>query len=434
MTKIISGALLILISCSAFAQKQQQIYSTTLDAATAQPLPFVHIVVKSSGRGLMSNDRGSFVLSLNESVMADTLLFSCIGYELTHVAVSDIVNEPSGVMLQPKSFELDEVVVFPLQPEEYIQRAVDKIPDNNASAPSVSSGYYSELMSENNQFLKYDEAVTDTWVPAIGDEEKAHTSILHARTAKDLAEWQFMRDHVERKEKKRARKRAKRGEEEVKEVVEDDASTGVVGASFGGPSQILTSDPTRNLETFMQSENFKKFNYQFEPQVAYGHRKLMVISFEQRRQIDQAKASGKIYLDMDTDAIVAVEYTGRFSIPTVLKPVLFAMGYGIKDPEYSSMVHYREHDGRWYVNSVHREIEIKVTKKYMWHKNEKAVFDIDQTYTVHELSTDNVQPIAESLRMTSEKTMVEQAQFKDDGFWDTYTTVRPQKLASYLNQ
>lgn len=432
MTQLFSGALLILISCSAFAQKQE-FRSTTLDAATSEPLPFVHIVLKNSGRGLMSNDHGSFVLSLNESMKDDTLLFSCIGYELARVAVADVVNQADGIMLQPKSFELEEVVVFPLLPEEYIQRAVDKIPDNYAASPSLSNGYYSELMSENNQFLKYDEAVTNTWVPAIGEEDKAHTSILHARTAKDLAEWQFMRDHLEKKEKKRARKRARRGEEEVTEKDEDDPGTGVVGTNFGGPSQILTSDPTRNPEAFMQSKNFKKFNYQFEPQVGYGDRKLMVISFEQRRQIEQTKTHGKIYLDMDTDAIVAIEYTGRFSIPTVLKPVLFAMGYGIKDPEYNSMVHYREHNGRWYVNSVHREIEINMTKKYMWHKNEKAKFDIEQTYSVHERNTDNPQPIKEPLRMTGDKTLVEQAQFTDEGFWDTYTTVRPQKLAMYLN-
>ncbi len=433
MTKIFSALILIFIFGNAFAQKQQQISSTTLDAATLQPLPFVHIVLKNSGRGLMSNDQGSFVVPLSESIAADTLLFSCIGYKLSRVAVSDFINEPNGIMMQPKSFELDEVVVFPLLPEEYIQRAVDKIAENNAATPSLSHGYYSELMSENNQFLKYDEAVTDTWVPAIGEEDKAHTSILHARTARDLVEMQFMRERINQKQKKQALKRAKQSDDDVHVEIGDESSTQVVGTNFGGPSQVLTSDPTRDHEDFMKKEYFKKFNYQFEPQVAYGNRKLMVISFEQRRQIEQSKANGKIYIDMDTDAIVAVEYTGRFSIPTVLKPVLFAMGYGIDDPEYSSMVHYREHNGRWYVNSVHREIEINMTKKYLWHKNEKATFDIEQTYTVHELKTDNAQPIKESLRMTSEKTLVEQAQFKDKSFWDTYTTVRPQKLATYLN-
>lgn len=434
MNKIVSGIIIMLISSSAFAQKEQEFNSTTRDAATGQPLPFVHIVLKNSGRGLMSNDHGSFVLPVSDTILADTLLFSCIGYELARVAVSDVVNEPDGIMLQPKSFELDEVVVFPLRPEEYILRAVEKIPVNNAAEPSLSNGYYSELMSENDRFLKYDEAVTDTWVPAIGGKDTAHTSILHARTAKDLVEMQFMRERIEQKQKKKARKRAKRSNDDASVEVGDDTSTEVVSTNFGGPSQILTSDPTRNLEAFMKSENFKKFDYQFEPHVAYGNRKLMVISYKQRRQIDQSKTKGKIYLDMDTDAIVAIEYTGRFSVPTILKPVLFAMGYGIDDPVYSAMVHYREHNGRWHVNSVHREIEINMTKKYLWHKNEKAKFDIEQTYTVHELKTEDAQPIKKSLRMTKDKTLVEQAQFSDESFWDSYSTVRPQKLAVYLNQ
>jgi hypothetical protein len=96
------------------------------------------------------------------------------------------------------------------------------------------------------------------------------------------------------------------------------------------------------------------------------------------------------------------------------------------------MVHYREQDGRWHVNNVQREVQVNLTKKYMWKKNEHADFDIEQTYVVQQLKTHSVEPIEESLRMTGSDTMTKQARFKDDAFWNSFATVRPQKLETYL--
>ncbi len=52
---------------------------------------------------------------------------------------------------------------------------------------------------------------------------------------------------------------------------------------------------------------------------------------------------------------------------------------------------------------------------------------------VSELETDNVQPFAKELRVDSNKSMTEQAQHKDPGFWDSYTPVRPKRLEAYTH-
>jgi hypothetical protein len=434
MLKVLSLALLVVVTTFSFAQETQLLQGTTKDAETGLPIPFVSIILKENGRGLMSNDRGSFQLTISEVMLSDSLLFSCIGYELRSLPVSKLAGMNSEIKLKAKTFELDEVVVFPLLPEEYIRKAVEKIKDNYANAPSLSKGYYTELMSENKQFLKYEEAVTNTWVPAIGDTVKTHTSVLHARMAKDLVELQFMKEKREKQEAKQAKKNAKKKAKSGEEDTSSETSKEIVSANFGGPSQVLASDPVRSHDAFMKPENFKKFVYQFEPQVAFGDKKLMVISFDQKKQIDNMRTNGRVYIDMDSDAIVAIEYAGHFNIPTALKPVLFAMGFGITDPTFNSMVHYREVNGRWYVSSVKRDVQAELTKKYMFSKNETSSFDVEQTYSVQELNTTSAAPIAEKLRMTTDKTMTEQAQFKVASFWNTYSTVRPQKLETYLQQ
>lgn len=432
MHKLLLAAL-FLFTFDGIAQQNMVIEGTTTDAVSGNPLPFVSIVLKNSARGMMSNDAGVFRMHVTEEMQNDSLLFSCIGYELAKFPVTEFAGKHKAIKLVPKSFELQEVVVFPLLPEEYIRRAVEKIPENYAAESSLSTGHYTELMSENKQFLKYEEAVTETWVPAVNDDTKPHTGVLYARMAKDLVELQFMREHLEKKADKRARKLARKNKTEVAESTEDEADQEIVGTNFGGPAQVLGSDPVRNHDEFMKPENFKKFNYHFEPQVALGEKTLMVIAFDQRRQIEQTKTNGKIYIDMASDAIVAIEYEGTFNIPMALKPILFAMGYGIDDPTFQSMVHYREQNGRWHVNNVQRDVQIALTKKYMWKKNEHADFDIEQTYVVQQLKTNSVEPIEESLRMNEDQTMTKQARFKDESFWNTFSTVRPQKLETYLD-
>lgn len=432
MQKILFAAL-FLFTCHGMAQKNPVIEGTTTDAVSGNPVPFVSIVLKQSGRGMMSNDAGVFRMHIDDNMQNDSLLFSCIGYELAKFPASDLIGKNKSIRLVPKSFELQEVTVFPLLPEEYIRRAVEKIPENYANEPSISTGYYTELMSENKQFLKYEEAVTETWVPAIGDTAKPHTGVLHARMAKDLVELQFMREHLEKKAEKQARKQERKNKKTGEESPAEEVDQEIVGANFGGPAQVLASDPARNHDAFMKPENFKKFNYRFEPQVAMGEKTLMVIAFDQRRQIEQTKTNGKIYIDMASDAIVAIEYVGTFNIPMALKPILFAMGYGISDPTFQSMVHYREQNGRWHVNHVQRDIQIALTKKYMWKKNEHADFDIEQTYVVQQLKTSSVAPIEKSHRMNNNQTMTKQARFKDDAFWASFATVRPQKLETYLD-
>jgi len=436
--KIIYLLTTILFTHFAFGQEPIKIQGTTIDTETGKPIPFVNIVLKNHSRGLMSNDRGYFQMSIDESMLSDTLLFSCMGYKLAKEPLTALALKSGVIKMHPHAFELNELVVTPLTPEEYIRRAVEKISVNYADNPSISSGYYYELVSENSRFLKFEEAVTDTWIPAVNDTAKAHSSVLYARMAKDLVTLQFM-------QAKRDKQAAKKSQKELKEkskknadnnvaVELGDASAEVIATNFGGPAGVLNSDPARNHEEFMKPENFKKFEYSFEPQIAYGDKTLIVIGFKQKKKIEQTSTDGKVYIDLLSDAIVAVEYTGVFHVPTAIKPVLFALGYGIDDPTFNSMVLYRQQDDKWHVNSVKQDIKVALTKKYMFKKNETSIFDIEQAYVVNQLKTNNAAPIAKEFRLKSDKTMTEQARNKDTSFWDNYTTVRPQKLENYLKQ
>ena len=79
----------------------------------------MNIGIVKNNIGTVSNDKGEFSLELNDIEDNDTLFISCIGYKRKSFLVSDFKDSFRGkseiiIQLQPKIYELAEVVVRPI--------------------------------------------------------------------------------------------------------------------------------------------------------------------------------------------------------------------------------------------------------------------------------------------------------------------------------
>ena len=89
-----------------------------LDSVTYEAIPYVHIISTSNQQGVLSDEAGVFEFNLNSK---STIQLSHIGYETKTTPVS--VNETDDIdtiFLHPKSIELTEAIVEPLQKGETI--------------------------------------------------------------------------------------------------------------------------------------------------------------------------------------------------------------------------------------------------------------------------------------------------------------------------
>lgn len=414
----------MLVPLALLGQGSIELTGTVRDHATGQPLPFVNIVLQKAHRGAMTNEVGEFRLMLPESVKNDSVQFSFIGYSMVRRRVGDLTGKPADIRLRQEAFQLGEVVARPLTAEDYVRIAVEHIPQNYSPSPALATGYYYELATENARFLKFEEAVTSTYVPGIGDTVKGHSSVLHARAAKDVETLQFMQSRNARKQKK-----AQRKGKEYEPMIEGDDLLG----GTGGPSDILGSDPIRDRPDFLDPREFRHFRFTLESVVPYAGRSLLVITFKQRKKLDYMKADGKLYIDEESYAFVAIEYDGKFIIPALLKPVIAMAGLGITNPTFNVRVHYREHAGRWHVASAHQDISFKLSTTEMFRKNDHSAFHIEQASVITELETENVSPIPKEQRIDGDKPLSQQARTNDPTFWDSYRPTRPKRLESYLH-
>jgi hypothetical protein len=130
-------SLLLFITVNTHCQKTI-ISGKVTDAETGESVSFVNIGFQHSLVGTISEMDGSFYL--NTTKATDTLLVSCVGYELLHLPISKGKEQVLDVKLKPKSIALEAVVVKPGEnPAFRILKAINE--NKKKNDPSRLSSY-----------------------------------------------------------------------------------------------------------------------------------------------------------------------------------------------------------------------------------------------------------------------------------------------------
>lgn len=398
------------------------------DKETGDPLPYATIGFQNTSMGTVANANGDYSLKLPANFEELILEISFLGYESFLVSATEIKPQ-MDFKLKPSFMQLAELVIRPLSPQDYIKRAVRKIPKNYASSPYQTDAYYREKVTENESFLALNEIVFQSYYPNYQDTIKNQHKILLYRKADNLAEVQFMSEWADKREKKREKKKVKKPE--PKEVASDTTNTleaGLFVANFGGPDQIFSSDLVKDLEDFLDSTRFKKYRYQFLNGVNFQGRELLVIGFKSRGQVDNLKSEGSIYIDIRSDAIVAVDYEAEGIIPILVRPLLFAFGVSIDDIFYKKSLRYREIDGIWYLEKLKNDLSATVKKRHMFNANEVSAFNLDQVFDVINMQIEDIYEISENERYNSKNPIEKQVYQSENLIWSDINTVVLEEL------
>lgn len=398
--KILAITLLLLVGqLSLTAQHKRLISGNVIDVKTKEPLPYVTVSLKKQLIGVVTNEEGKFDLYVPEDLINDTLLFNYLGYKHFLVDIST-VKEILTVQLEETVVQLEEIVIRPLLPENYIQMAMRKVKENYPGDPFQTVAYYREKMLENKKLLKYDEGVFKTYYPNYLDTVKTQNQLYLFRRAENPGKIEFMSREIKNKEAKDSANTAK-GKENNMELD--------LGESFGGPADILKSEGiNKDREDFLDSMQFKSFKYSFAKSSSYNSNELIVIDFATRGKVNHVREKGKIYIDQKSLAIVRIELKGDFIIPGIVKSVFFFASIGIKNPVFEKNTEFEQVNGKWYPKNIQNNIDIILTNNHLFRKDERSVFEIEQFFTVNELRTENFSEVPVEKRFESDKAMEKQ--------------------------
>lgn len=399
-----------------WAQNQRQISGRVLDGNTKVGLPFANVILQDQLIGTITNESGDFELLLPDSIQSDTMLVSFVGYFDQKIALQSI-NNSLEVRLFENAISLDEVTIRPMPPTHYIKMAVQKIAVNYPSTPFESQAYFSEMIQENGQYMAFNEGIFKTFYPNFQDTIPNQNQLQLFRKTDDPQELQFMKEQRDKRDSK-AQKRAKKKGEEPPPPSESMIS---IKDLFGGPERLLKSAKIKSNHHFMDTTRFEDFEYAFNPN---SNAAVMIIDVESRKAIDKVKVSGKVFIDIDTEAIIAVEYDGQIKLPLTIKSILLVMGITISNPTFHLRKNYRNIRGLWYPEQIRLNLDFVMTKKKMFSENERSKFAINQIFSVNQIELDNPTSIPEDKRFDREKSYDEQL-FNDSGIrWEEVNVVK----------
>lgn len=414
-TLILSLLLSVFSTTLVNAQEKRLISGRVTDASSGEAIPFATVSLRKQLIGIVTNEEGRFDFYVPADTENDTLMVGFFGYKPKLMALSSI-NGVLQIKLDQNAMELQEVVVRPLTPQEYIRMAMRRVKVNYASEPFGTDAYYREKAMENGKLLKRDEGVFRTYYPKYQDTVKnQHQLMLFAR-AQNTSEVAFMKAERDKK----AEKEKKTGKKQEDNVQID------LTSSFGGPDNILrnASLTDKDTENCLDTLHLKKYNYSFAKSTTYNNKELLVIEFDTKGKVDHVREAGRIYIDLATFAIVKLESKGDFVIPAVIRPILFFYGIGIGNPKYEKSLEFQQLKNKWYPKNIWFNVEIELTNKHWFKPDEHSSFYIESVFTVNKTRIEQASAIPAAKRFKSNKDMKDQV-FNDEGLtWDGINIIK----------
>lgn len=161
-----------LLFFNAFSQNVE-LSGTVKDSKTGEPVAFANVVVQSALIGTVTNEAGQFRLVIPDKFVGDSVTISSIGYSSAMLKVPSNQSKAIEVTLDPKLYEIGEVVVLPkeLTPTIILGKALRKFRRRIAETSYMQDFFYRELTVTRDTFSFLMETAAEVCFPRFTSED-----------------------------------------------------------------------------------------------------------------------------------------------------------------------------------------------------------------------------------------------------------------------
>ncbi len=323
--KLYTTLFLSFIGFCSFGQQQNINFNGKVTDEHDTPLLSVTIRLQKAGIGTISNQSGFFKLNLPEGYGQDTVLFSSIGYALKKIAVSEFSpGKINFVQLAIKAEILQGVIVKPVDPLAIIQAAIKNIPANYLNTAHITHGFYRMNTKKGNEHLSLSEAAFDILNYGYASSKGSDFNLIKNRYIKD--------------------------------------EKGMYDLYYGvSPDQLYEADIIKEISSsdLLNKNGLKNHRFRLLKTIQYNNADTYVISFDQKDNIKESLYTGKLYIDVESLAFVAVDYrrsekgiqyakVGNASMRALMK----LMGVSVAINSESNFVSYQKLNDKWLLSNV----------------------------------------------------------------------------------
>jgi hypothetical protein len=355
-----------------------------------QPIGYASIYIHNKNTGTLSNDDGNFIIKIPSESINDSLFVSCIGYKTERKKIIELQKSKNIITLSMIPFQLKEIRIKPVKPEEIVKKMVDLVPKNYSPVPLGLTAFYRETVQQNGQYVGLSEAILKIYkAPYIG----------------------FINDQVKIYKGRKS---------------SFDKQMDTITFKFqGGIYTSLMLDIAKNPSNFISDEYLSYYNFGLDDIIPLQGRPTYVLSFDQKDNMPYPLFKGRLYIDVETYAMVRADFMISPKGIDHAAEVLVRKSprkLNVK-PTYSSyIVNYKRQKNTWYLNDIREEIEFKVKKKLSFHQ---MIFRSKAEMVITKTDSINVQRFKLNQVVRSSDIFVEKIGAYDPEFWGNFNIIKP---------
>ena len=404
---IISAAILVYLGCykavlamPAFPKSNQpdtltyvQYKGSVTDQDSRAPLAFASLSLNGTNIATIANTEGEFSLKVPKSMVEGKVTVSFLGYKNKILNLSEFKPEKTKIELEMLIVTLNEISIFPKDPELLIRAVMNKRAENYFSDQTLMSAFYRETIKKRKTYVSLSEAVVEIQKQPYMSLRLDGAQLYKARKSTDYTKIDTVTFKLQ-----------------------------------GGPYTTLYLDIMKNPEMIFTNDMIGNYQFNLENITKIGDRMIYVLGFKQRAHITEPLYYGKLYIDTESLAITSATFNLNVENKELASDMFIKKkpaGAKVYPTVAAYHIDYREKNGKWYYSYSRGQITFKV----VWHKR---LFNTIYESTI-EMAVTNWEKTGEkSARMADriKPTVVmsdEISGFADHEFWGEYNVIEPEK-------
>ncbi len=161
-----------------------------LNKESGSPVPYVHVIIKGTNIGTISNAEGRVEYKIENRFTNRTLTVSAIGYISQDILIKKLVNKRvNKIRLEKQVYTISPVTISKLVSKSIIDSAIQNIENNYPTENHYYSGYFRTAFKENENFVRYLEASVSVFDKGFHKRRGLYAKIEQLRKSNDFRQY-----------------------------------------------------------------------------------------------------------------------------------------------------------------------------------------------------------------------------------------------------
>ncbi len=366
-----------------------------IDGASNRTLEAASLSINKTNVSTITNSEGQFTLKVLNKYLDSKVVISLLGYNTRVVPLSELSDKNNSIKLYQAVTQLSAVSISAYKNAENLVRKVFNEKNKTVQDESVfMTAFYRETIKRRSRNVSLTEAVVSILKQPHTSPQKDAIKLGKARKSTDYTRLDTLSVKLQ-----------------------------------GGPFSTIYLDVMKYPEYIFTEETIMSYKFSFDQPTTINNRNVYVVNFGSKNNGQNINYNGKLYIDVQSLALVSANYALDVSNKSKTKNLLVKRKPSdvvVYPLEANYRVDYKAKEGKWYYSYSNLNLRFKVNKKRELF-NKVYTLSSEMAVTDWEVNVAN-KKIKYRDRLSPTVIITDAISgFSDPNFWGEYNLIEPDK-------